>query len=256
MLSVAKSFEEIDQAANKSIKSTQQSNSPAREGKSRGNNLGEGYADGIRESIPEVEKAASDMTQAALDAVSGSSDKASTIKDFFSLYGDVSTALNNGVAANLDEFKSIFGDLFSKDISELSEKEINVQFAKDLLQQLDLSEDKLTVVKSLLQDIENIQPGGVAEKAVTDTQRAAIILEDVEKIFKIANGSYIVSEEDVRNANEILKASQKGTDNNSTNNPYESIESYSREAEQAVSAVTDSIREEGMVAATSAEQKE
>ena len=304
MLSVAKSFEEIDQAANKSIKSTQQSNSPAREGKSRGNDLGEGYADGIRESIPEVEKAASDMTQAALDitekATKAQLDKKSAQIDYWTRrietlyqspgYGRLNEDMSYDEMFNATEVKELISVLSSLTDAEQEALGIHNYF-DDVRTNIDTI---ISRVENYREEMSHLRESGneagameldedlyssMSELLDVANQCAEVYqtslnpeIKDFLDMVKDENENVFNSHDVDRYVKEIIngqKTAQEafkemsfdyGWDNESTRDygysPYESIESYSREAEQAVSAVTDSIREEGMVAATSAEQKE
>lgn len=175
-------------------------------------------------------------------------------KDFFGQFGLPSEALDASKFENIREVLDTIGGRF-KEIDEtatdFSTKRLDAEFLRDLVSQLNMSEESLQVVNASLMKLETILPGGIFANLTDDVSNAQQIDEIINHIQSIATGTYIVSEDDVSRAREILETTKQtntGGDSSPISQMNAALGEAAERATQTGTAITESM--ESATAAT------
>lgn len=176
------------------IRTVQDSHSPSVEAGEVADNVVDGYANSLEAGTEKVKEAASDLAEAAMDALKEGSEEVNTkVLDFYKEFGTPSQALDSGTFANYRELLDYLGGRFAEmneEAEDFSEIKLNNEFFKDLVRQLDIADDKLTDLTTLFYDLDRVQPGGDWVQLMgrfNATEQAGIDLRRIQEIID-ANG--------------------------------------------------------------------
>lgn len=191
--------------------------------------VGEKIGDAVKEGIKDSLQSAT-IDEDDIDSILGSnaltqlgyeikannvSKQESSIADFWKEFGTPSDALDAGAFSKVREVLDFLGGKFAEmndEADDFTERKLNAEFFKELIEQLDLSEDKLNVIKHLIYEIEAIEPGGKYEHlASKDKEKASIINANnsykmLDDIRDIINGIREVTQEEINAANLIMSS--------------------------------------------------
>ena len=151
----------------------------------------------------------------AIDAI----ENFSSLKDFYENYGIPSDALDHGYFANMseviDELDGKFKEL-NDEKDRFSEIKINTAFLKELSEEMNVTGD---AAKVLFSEFENIKwnTSNLGIKINKESGAFSNSIKSVEKIKSILNGTHIISDEDLANANNLLRVIRE-TENEKNNN--------------------------------------
>lgn len=169
--------------------------------------------DSLKESVIELSSAVDELKNK--DKTVGTEDKnpVSSVKNFYDNYGFPSEALDKSHFANVDEVLNKLGGRFKEMNSEakdFSEMKLNGEFFKELLTQLSLTEDQLTVIKAALIEIDNYVPGGKFRHLSGDKVSNAFVQRQIETINNIIKGNKAITDDDLSTARDILHYANGG----------------------------------------------
>ena len=167
-----------------------------------------------------------------------------SIKDFYKNYGTPSDALDKGYFANMSEVIDELGGKFKElnDEKDLfSESKINTAFLKELSEELGVTGD---AAKVLFREFDNIDlyTSDFGQKISGKQGAFSNVAKSVEKIKSILDGTYIITDEDISNAENLLRIIRETEDKKNDNTDVVSRESL-EQTESELNVVNERLSE-------------
>jgi len=162
----------------------------------------------------------------------------SSIEKFYKQYGTPSNALDTGYT--IDDVLRMLGGRFvemNPDQVAQNEPRLNLEFFKELIKYVQLTEDEMTVVKASLQDIDDFAEGGKWRHLVGSDENANIIVKDkLDLINQIIRGEHEISELELSNAQNSLHYQQDKDSSVSATEQISALQQEEKQAEQTAEA--------------------
>jgi len=176
----------------------------------------------------------------------------SNVQKFYFSYGTPTEALDANYFANISEVLDVLGGKFKEldqEAEGFCEQKVNALFLQDLVSQLDLTEDQLTVIKAKFSDVFSLLPDGKFFHLSDAFTNASQVEKELREIRDIAEGIHIVTDEDIESARNILNIVKEA----SNKTPVSSVDITEKETtalQEQTSAVeknTEAKRENNQV---------
>ena len=169
---------------------------------------------------------------------------------FYNEFGTPSQALDKNVFANYRELLDYLGGSFKEmndEAEDFSELKLNFKFFEVLTEQLNLSRDELTVIKSDLEQISNLVPGGKWRHLQGDRRSDSEIYDRINHIDEIIKGSHSITQEEVSQAEHLLDLAKESTGQirNGLNEVTNEIENQSNLIKSKIIETQDKYEELG-----------
>ena len=216
--------------------------------------LAKSNAEELREALVQVKAELEHIKEPELQPIVNT--PKTSVKDFYEKYGTPSQALDSSsFGGDYDTLFSHLGDKFKElreNATSFSEQQLDFEFLKELVSQLDLSDEKLKVIQADFERIGERLPSGNAtfEPEELKTEEIASRLKD---IVAIIDGTKIISPEDLSNAESILRYAKEYRQEMSK--PSVTIQEQREELQQVDTSSAQKSEQADIQAAEAAEQR-